>query len=90
MPHQDFQYDHYYLDRLGTHEGSLIATQLYRENQQEFNSGRQLSPEEYKQILQWCIDRLLDEDKIPSKISTDRFHVFEQAFYLALRHKGLL
>jgi hypothetical protein len=90
MPKRKPKEDPTYLDQLGSREGLSIADQLWRENQKEFVLGRQLTAEEYHQLLQWTSDRLIETRELPPKLSADRSQAFENAFYLAFRHKGLL
>jgi hypothetical protein len=81
-----------YLDQLGAREGLAVAHELYRENQKEFESGRQLTVAEYQYLLKWASDRLIKTGELMSlkRMSTDRYNVFEHAFYTTIRQAGLL
>jgi hypothetical protein len=81
-----------YLNQLGAREGLAVARELYRENQKEFEAGRQLTVAEYQYLLKWASDRLIKNgEMLPLKrMSTDRYNIFEHSFYSTIRHEGML
>jgi hypothetical protein len=92
MPKQIDKSNPSYLGKLGTREGLSVARELYRENQKEFDGGRQLTVAEYHFLLKWTTDRLTKNGELPpiKTLTTERYEAFEHDFYEALRHEGLL